>query len=92
MAIGRADVARRQPSVQVVSGVMNGLVVDFHATLLVSGCVRSAGAAGAAAGGGTTLATRWNSEGGRPMWKSAPSGPAMCRGHATGPTPGTRRL
>ena len=31
-----------------------------------------------AAGGGTTLATRWNSEGGRPMWKSAPSGPAMC--------------
>ena len=31
-----------------------------------------------AAGGGTTLATRWNSEGGRPMWKSAPSGPAIC--------------
>jgi hypothetical protein len=53
---------------------MTGLVNVFIATLPGSICIGSADAAG----GGTKLAMRWNSEGGRPMWKSAPSGPAMC--------------
>ena len=69
--------ARRQPSVQVVSGVMTGLLVDLNATLFGSSSGESFGGAGGA-GGGTTLATRWNSEGDRPMWKSAPSGRARC--------------
>ena len=63
---------RRQRSVQLHSSGMVGLVQVLHATLLGSSWGESN------EGGGTTLATRSNSEGGRPMCKSTPSGPAMC--------------
>src|ERR1700692_2447608 len=53
--------ARRQPSVQVVSGLMTGLVVVLNATLLGSSCIGSA----RSAGGGTTLGARWGCWGGR---------------------------
>src|SRR3954468_3179107 len=66
--------ARRQRSVQLHSALMAGPVLVLNSTLLGSSWVRSSGCTG----GGTTLATRWNSDDGRPIWKSAPSGPAMC--------------
>src|SRR6476469_5287150 len=50
--------ARRQPSVQLLSSGVVGLVQVLNATLLGSSCIGSAGAAGGAGGGGTTLATR----------------------------------
>src|SRR5262252_1568375 len=64
--------ARRQRSVRLhsCSGGMVGLVQVLNATLLGSSCVGSNAGIAGFAGGATTLATRWNSEGGRPMWKS----------------------
>src|SRR5580765_69419 len=56
--------ARRQPSVQLFSGgTFGGLVQVLNATLLGSSCVGSNGGGPTGKGGGTTLATRWNSEG-----------------------------
>jgi hypothetical protein len=52
-----------------------GLVIVLNATLLGSSC----GGSNGAAAGGTTLATRWHSDGARPMWKSAPSDPQGAR-------------
>ena len=46
-----------------------------------------------AGGGGTTLDTRPKSAGSRPMWKSAPSGPATCsRKKVPTDWPVTRRM
>ena len=72
--------ARRQGSVQAASAASGGLP-----------SVRSGHLAGSpgpdpSGGGGMTLDTRPNSAGSRPMWKSAPSGPATAPGRTRRPT------
>ena len=63
VTVARGDVGAQPALGQVVSALMVRLVIALNATLMGSSCIRSAGAAG----GGTTLATRWNSVGGRPV-------------------------
>ena len=69
--------ARRQPSVQVVSGGHDRVAHRLERHAVAVQLHRRP--APAATGGGTTLATRWNSKGDRPMWKSAPTAPQCAR-------------
>jgi hypothetical protein len=68
--------AHRQRSVQRCSMFKSrtGPVKVLNAGPSGSSWLRSIGCGGH----GTRLATRWKSDGGRPMWKSSPSGPAIC--------------
>ena len=64
--------AARQSRVRVSYGLIGGLVMMF-----TNSSPKAAGSAGSTAGGGTRSATRGSCSGAKPMWKSAPSGPAI---------------
>ena len=65
--------ARRQPGVLASSAAMNGPVRVLTAGLFGSSTAKSKGSGG----GGTTLAIRPQSLSAAPIWKSAPSRPAI---------------
>ena len=65
--------ARRHASVHATDASGAGPVNVLTITLSGSSVARSIGSGG----GGTTFETRWSCSGASPMWKSAPSGPAI---------------